>query len=131
VVALKSAPYCRLTAAAVPVAESTQTSSLKCKTNAQQRILFTDQKKKWRGYVMDVNSEYPSTTLHPKARACERISIRISFHHESRVSGSSGFGTRSSSLTDRAATVAPKKTTQYKFAELPLNYFFTTCLSAG
>lgn len=59
-------------------------------------------------YVIVDTSEYPNTTLHPSALACDRISIRISFHHVSRLSGSSGFGTRSSNLTERAATVAPK-----------------------
>lgn len=48
-------------------------------------------------------------TLHPSDRACDRISIRNSVHHESLVSGSSGLGTLSSSLTDRAQTAAPIK----------------------
>lgn len=56
---------------------------------------------------MLVNSVYPKMTLHPKALACDRTSIRSSFHHESRVSGSSGFGTRSSNFTDRAQTAVP------------------------
>lgn len=56
---------------------------------------------------MLVISVYPSTTLQPRARACERISIRNSVHQESLVSGSSGFGTRSNNLTDRAQTVDP------------------------
>ena len=56
---------------------------------------------------MVVVSMYPRTTLHPKDLVCERISILNSFHQVSRVSGSSGFGTRSKSLTDLAATVAP------------------------
>lgn len=56
---------------------------------------------------MLVISVYPKTTLQPRARACERISIRSSVHQKSLVSGSSGFGTRSKSLTDRAQTVEP------------------------
>lgn len=56
---------------------------------------------------MLVLSMYPKTTLHPRARACDRISIRSSVHQKSRVSGSSGFGTLSSNFTDRAHTVEP------------------------
>lgn len=56
---------------------------------------------------MLVISVYPKTTLQPKARACDRISIRNSVHQKSLVSGSSGFGTRSNNFTDRAQTVEP------------------------
>lgn len=56
---------------------------------------------------MLVISVYPKTTLQPSARECERISIRNSVHQKSRVSGSSGFGTLSNILTDRAHTVDP------------------------
>lgn len=56
---------------------------------------------------MLVISVYPKTTLHPSARACDRISIRNSVHQKSLVSGSSGFGTLSKSFTDRAHTVEP------------------------
>lgn len=56
---------------------------------------------------MLVISVYPKTTLQPSARACDRISIRSSVHQKSLVSGSSGFGTRSSSFTDLAHTVEP------------------------
>lgn len=56
---------------------------------------------------MVVTSVYPSMTLQFNALACDRTSIRNSFHQKSRVSGSSGFGTRSSSLTDLEHTVAP------------------------
>lgn len=58
-------------------------------------------------YEMLVLSMYPKTMLHPRARACDRISMRSSVHQKSLVSGSSGFGTRSSSLTDLAHTVEP------------------------
>lgn len=58
-------------------------------------------------HEMLVISVYPSTTLHPNARACDRISMRSSVHQKSLVSGSSGFGTRSNNFTDRAQTVEP------------------------
>lgn len=48
-----------------------------------------------------------NTTLQPKERACDLISILSSVHQKSLVSGSSGFGTRSNNLTDRAHTVDP------------------------
>lgn len=41
-----------------------------------------------------------------------RISILSSVHQKSRVSGSSGFGTRSSNLTDLAQTVEPSCSTK-------------------
>lgn len=56
---------------------------------------------------MLVISVYPRTILQPSARAWERISIRNSVHQKSRVSGSSGFGTLSNSLTLLAHTVEP------------------------
>lgn len=58
-------------------------------------------------YEIVVTSVYPSMTLQFKALACDRTSMRNSFHQESLVSGSSGFGTRSSSFTDLEHTVAP------------------------
>lgn len=60
-----------------------------------------------RPHEIVVLSMYANTTLHPSARACDRISIRSSVHQKSLVSGSSGFGTRSSNLTDLAQTVEP------------------------
>lgn len=56
---------------------------------------------------MVVTSVYPRITLQLSALACDRTSIRNSFHQESLVSGSSGFGTRSRSFTDLEHTVAP------------------------
>lgn len=58
-------------------------------------------------YLIVVNSSYPRTTLHARARACERISILSCVHQLSRVSNSSGVWVRSSSFTDRALTVPP------------------------
>jgi hypothetical protein len=75
---------CRLMTAAVPDALRTHTSS---------HIL--------------VFSEYPRTTLQPRARACDHTSILISVHHASRVSGSSKFVILSSNLTDLELTVPP------------------------
>lgn len=68
---------------------------------------------------MLVCSEYPRTTLHPRALACERTSILNSFHHVSRVSGSSKFVIRSRSFTDLELTVPPEKL--YKQMLKPVN----------
>lgn len=104
---------CVLMTAAVPIADKTQTSSLKLKYRIDF-FLFSSLisvvfflYKLLRTYEILVISVYPKTTLQPRARACDRISIRNSVHQKSLVSGSSGFGTRSNSLTERAHTVDP------------------------
>lgn len=56
---------------------------------------------------MAVVSWYASTALHLNARMCDLTSVLSSLHQVSRGAGSSGFGTRSSSFTERAATDPP------------------------
>jgi len=60
------------------------------KTQPEININFNcDMDKVYYSNQMEVCSLYPMTAWQPMARVCDRISVRISFHQASRVSGSS------------------------------------------